>query len=228
VPAFTVVGTSSVAIAGDGSVAIPVPSGTSVGDLLVVGFWGGAGCEVTDARLTAVNRTGIGSPYNSGAYGVATDLSDVTLTFTGYPRLAIVLALADVAPGFTGEALMQGTVASLVFDESPGVAGIGFVCDIGTGFTPASVGGSADWDTQDHVTLAPELYDLRCFSFDGVSPVPALDVSFDPATISRAGFRLLWPVPATSRPFLRQRQSPRANPRVDLNRPNLRVRQVIP
>ena len=34
--------------------------------------------------------------------------------------------------------------------------------------------------------------------------------------------------PATTRPYLRQRQSPRANPRVSLNRPTLKQRQYIP
>ena len=227
---FTVVGTSSLANASTGSATIPVPTGTQIGDLLVVGFWQGTGCEVTDSRLTTVDRSGIPSPYNSGAYGTATDLSDVTLTFTGtYPQVAIVLALTDVIGTLdSATALEQGGFPTdLVYSSTGGRnSSVAFVADFGNTALDVTVGASSTWTTQDHV--GADLVDLRCFTYDLTDPIPELNVSYGVDTLNRGGFRLVFygvnPVVGTTSTYMRQRQSPVRAP--SRNRPpQVRQRQ---
>lgn len=238
---FTVVGTSTVAAAGAGSVAIPVPSGTSVGDLLIVGFWGGIGVEVTDSRLTPVNQGGILAPHNAGAYGIATDLSDVTLDCSGWDRLAIVLALTAVDGSPVASARLIAPPSSTALAETAGFsAAVVFVADFQdttstTGLpVDSSIGDDADWTTQDFqyvtATFDQTGTSIKCFTYVGVDPVPELTSTPSGDARTRTVFVTLLSdvVPVATRPYLRQRQSPRANPRVSLNRPTLRTRQVIP
>jgi len=231
VATFTVVGTSTIEDVTDGSKTVPLPAGTIVGDLIVVGFWQGFGGSVAaDSRLTPINRT---MTTEGGGYGFATDLSDVALTFTdGYFGVAVVvvLRLDGLAPGGTGSA---NILATEVFGDVAGhMAAVAFVSDYGD--DTVSVGSSADWDTQDqaHADDGGTGTDVRCFTYLGVDPVPALDVSIvgsGTSTVNRGYTLLLLEIAAvTTRSYLRQRQSPRANPRVSLNRPTLKQRQYIP
>jgi hypothetical protein len=241
--AFTVVGSSSSAVASTTdpeSYAIPVPSGTEVGDLLVVGYWGGDGCQITDDRLSTVGRTGLASPYSSGAWGIATDLSDVTLDMTSfagitvtYPGLVTVLALRGV-----GEPDDTGAQQFVEYDDTDDMyarfTGSGydqavmFVCDVNSSvFTEV---GTSAWTDQGEVNVLdggdPGLYySLRGFTWTGGEPDP-LVVGDAGGNEARSLFLVRWGVAAPARHYLRQRQSPNTSIRNGIQS-SLRQRQTF-
>jgi len=208
--------------------SIPVPTGTQVGDLLVVGFWGGSGHSVPDTRLTTVNRVSPTTP--AGAYGVATDLSDVQIeTDYLFNRTAIiVVAVRDYGTIETTLARCDGSLFDPIIN--PGAApdynaSVAFVIDSGApGGLP---GDDADWVTSQ--TAVYGNYYNKCYTFSGTGGIPGLSATYDAGASNRSAFWIqftaILPGTATDPTYLRQRQSPVRTP--SRNRPvDIRNRQT--
>lgn len=190
--------------------SIPVPTGTQVGDLLVVGFWGGSGHSVPDTRLTTVNRVSPTTP--AGAYGVATDLSDVQIetNFSGNVTAIIVAAVRDYGTIETALARSDGSVFNPVINAGAAPdynAGITFVIDLG-----ANPGDDSGWVTSASVSSGS--YYAKCFTFSGTGGIPGL-TSADGGAANRSAFWMQFTaiLPGqTTGTYLRQRQSPVRTP----------------
>lgn len=232
---FTVVGSNTDTInpATDPElVAVSLEPSTQVGDMLVVSFYGGSGFEVTDPRLTVVDRPGISSPYNSGAYGVATDLSDVEVTVHGYALGFItVVTVRD-----------YGSVAFAGASQTGGMPGTSVVIPSGTfpdqgnavvtvsdvGGAAVDVGDDAGWITQEYLTVTrgADGSSQRVLYYDSGAPVPGLTASYNTfVTTNRSWFYVIFgDAVASTTTYLRQRQSPvRAPSRI--RPPQVRQRQ---
>lgn len=196
---------------------LPLPAGTIVGDIIVVSYWGGYGAEVTDTRLYSSERLVSPDHASQGAWGEATDLSDIDLRFHGsYAALAIAVTVRTDM----GTPTPYPTFPP--FGEFPpvGVASrpaIGFVAswtDVTTGF---SVGTSTGWTRltgAERLTSSSD-WAVAAFSYDGPLPVPDLEPTLGPDTpYSMSAYVLAWDEPyvTTRRSYLRQRQSPASAP----------------
>lgn len=232
---------------------IPLPSGTVVGDMIV--FVGSATSSISppgitpqasnfpvdipDARLAQASA----DDTNLAVWvGEATDLSDVPvrldeLDYGGAVAAVIVFTLRnvdDVAWDFLGD--FEGTYAYIPppndhVTASAGGAAVAFVADKGPDGDVA-VGASGVWDNIDvaGITNGTVEVSLRAFMHPTSDVGDDLDVTFGADTTERyigwwLDIDLSTPVVETTRPWLRQRQSPKANVRVSVNRPQLRARQ---
>ena len=224
------------------TVDVALPGGTSVDDLIVAGYWLAA---TSDARFTGVEPALV--PLVS--YGSATDLSDITFDSQNptpgfaQPGMLLIAALTDVA-GFSVSSILAGYqsvgVSSPPLDDFltavPGSMALAIVWGRSeTVSGDAAIGDAAGWATEASMSELPVesgpsyTYTAKCFSYLGPGPVPDLECTYGSDTYTRL-YRVvtLRAAAAGTRPYLRQRQSPRANPRVSLNRTSLRQRQFTP
>ena len=230
---LTIVGTESIATAGstDPEVfTIPVPTGTAIGDLLIVGHHQQE-VEITDTRLTPVYGV-YSAPNSSGAFGIATDLTDVEVTVNGTrPGIVTVIALTATSAPDAFYADVASDYDLLVRSEQPSyAAAIAFVCDIEDG-SGCEVGTDAGWTDQGEVAVydgVGSYYSIRCLTYDSGAPVPSLTVDeAEGGGGLRSSLIAYWAPPViTARGFLRQRQRPPAS-RVRQVQSPARVRQVI-
>jgi hypothetical protein len=202
--------------------ALPVPGSTSVDDLLVVGYWGGIGIEVTDARLTSVYRSGQ-PPYSAGAYGTATDLTDVTFdAYLSIAGIAIAVALTDYSSyvvsasaetfgmpstdeAFSGVSGIAGAVVCVIDVEDSSSSGLP---------VDVSLGDDGSWTTEGAAYLTETYYTgyaLKAYSYQGTGTIPSLTVASSVDAVTRSVFAVLFNDLAAGR-VLRQRQSPRYAP----------------
>lgn len=225
-PTFTVIGATTLttsATTDPQSWAIPLHGDTVVGDYMLLTLLGGDGVDQyssVDARLT---ETFGAAGALAGGFGEVTDLSDVAFTSAAYsPGLAIVTVVRPAA-GF-------GLYASDYYEGDPAVSQAGRATA-----TDALLWVAASWGFDGTVTLVPAAGDvvadasmagekrlLSVSQWHGSPPAPVLDAAGIDLFV-RQGWVVLGQTSA--RAWLRQRQSPRANVRVSLNRPQLRARQ---
>lgn len=215
---FTIVGTSSIATAPstDPEVfTIPVPTGTVVGNLLVVGHHQQE-VEITDSRLTPVYGV-YSAPNSSGAYGVATDLTDVEVTVNGLRPGIVTVVAVDVGAPDTTYTDVTADYGNLVHTAETGyTAAVAFVCDI-EDESDTQVGTGAAWVNRGEVSVFDgdaTYYSLRCVTYVGVDPVPELTlVEAGAGGGLRSSFIAYWvgPFDLPILAPLRQRQSPRGN-----------------
>lgn len=199
---------------------LPVHGSTVVGDFLAVGV-GTFNVSVTDPRLTEVVA-------ERGAFGRATDLSDVTLTTTGmWPGLAMCATLRRTELGTrrSYSSLIGDYAFTTPLDGDGFVAGVAFVADADD--TDNEVQTFTGWTDLGEVSaMGPSTTycSLRGYFYDGTDPVP--DLNPDDSSGgggARLAFWSLWPAGGST--WLRQRQSPKHNPRISLHYPQLRQRQ---
>jgi len=231
VATFAVVGSTTLNTAASTdpqSWTVPLHGDAEVGDYMLLallgsGFDSRANSSV-DARLTTTFDATSGY---AGGFGEVTDLSDVEFTSAGMsPGLAVVTVVRPSA-GF-------GVFATDYYEGVPAVSQAGR-----SSATDALLWVSAQWGFDGSVSLDPPFGDVVGSVDDGGGSKSLLSVAewhgSPPAGVLDATGVDLWVNQGwvvlgrtAARPYLRQRQSPRANPRVSLNHPNLRVRQVIP
>ncbi len=226
---FTLVGVRSLSTAATTdpeTFTMAVPTGTAVGDVLVLCFPVPEQYSTADARLTE-HALWWGPAAFVGAYGVATDLDDVEFTSTGgFPGLTLLVALRGVSAGAAEpDGWSQGDPPYMIFSDTDGfTSAVVFV----TGYDGSSLtlddATDPAWTTSGSVDMNDSgYYSLRVFTWSGSSPVPELEVL--EATGSAAtytAFWLFWPPGGQS--TLRRRQIPRAG-RVRQAPDGLRQRQ---
>lgn len=211
--AFTVVGfTKYEPTSGAGPVtfSIPVPTGTQVGDLLFVGTWGASWMSVPDTRLTEVDNP---NGYPGGAYGVATDLSDVQVTSsqtTGNDDPVIVMAFRDFGTVVSAQAVGLSTRTAgdeLIFGaDSTHFAAAAVVMNFDIGYP----GGGSGWTTQGTATSG-NVYAQAYTAFDSAG-VPALSMAAITGAPTIGAAWLIFDTAPPAARYLRQRQSPRRTP----------------
>ena len=188
--------------------AVPLPVGTLPSDLLVVSWFSNA--ELTDARFTEVLRPAQSPPLSGGGYGLAGDLSDVTLRFSNYePGLAAVVAIRG---GGLDEATVdasgvEGDFALWNEPEDPDHGAALVILGIGIE-SGAALGPVDGWD--DYGTATADDRALRVAAWTGNRPVAAAEMTTYTGGLlcSFSASWFGWPTGT----YLRQRQSPKRTP----------------
>lgn len=197
-------------------VTVPVPTGTQVGDLLCVGFW--AAAEVTDTRLTQVDTFGSSPVFARAAYGEATYLADVTLTFHGTaPRIAFVVSVRNGMQWIDTDSVFggfEGDFDNTIYITGDKAGGVVVIAGVGYDTTPTTdpFTGLYDLAAASADTSTPGLgATLRVAAWMDGAPTPASELTTATGSLKyRAVFPMRYFVPGGR--YLRQRQSPRRTP----------------
>lgn len=174
------------------STTVPLPSATSVGDMLIVSLAPGSYSPATgtgaDARLSSTSVSSGYGPVEIGAYGVATDLTDIPYETNGVnPHQMMVVAINDIGTGTIGwgRGYASGTSAEHVPVDYTQSNMICFVRDQTYTGLPTNpephIGDSDTWTTIGEISISNHGlvgYVTKGFYYNGPGPLPSLDVTF--------------------------------------------------
>lgn len=234
--ALTIVGTATLAATSTTDpedYTIPLPTGTVVGDYMLLGFRG-FGCVITDARLTGVEATPGSPTFITAAHGSVTDLSDVDVRFTnlaaGHAFLVVVRGMP--VPVAEAERRTTDTGGPLLFaEDTAALAAVAFA-SVSASSSITLTAADSPWvdlgvvDAYADYGGFDEYQSMRAMYYDG-SPVP--DLNIDDSAITSAGgatYSIFRFYPSSRPRYLRQRQSPAGSP-ARLLGPQLRQRQTF-